>query len=71
MNEKLIARNQAALDRQYETVWHGGKVDELGTRGGLLPAYESTSSWSLVEEALRTRLEFAKRLLVTVGPTVD
>lgn len=63
MNDSLVAKNRAKLDRQYETVWHGGKVDAYGTRGGLLPAYNSTSSWALVEDVLRTRWEFCKRIL--------
>lgn len=61
-------KNQRKLDGQFSVVWHGGKVDESGTRGGLLPTYKSQSSWSLVEEALRTRWEFAKRQLAAVLP---
>jgi hypothetical protein len=63
--------NQAALDAQYEVVWHGGMVDGHGTRGGLLPPYESTSSWALVEEALQTRWEFAKRLQAVARGVLD
>lgn len=71
MNENLIARNRAALDRQFETVWHGGQVDESGSRGGLLPPYDSTSSWSLVENELRTRLDaWAKKQLLAMFPAV-
>jgi hypothetical protein len=28
----------------YQVVWHGGMKDSLGTRGGILPEYESESS---------------------------
>lgn len=43
--------------QSYTVVWHGGLVDELGTNGGLLPPYESRSSWRRVEEVLEELLD--------------
>lgn len=56
-------RNQKRLEATYEVIWHGGKVDVSGSKGGLLPPYDSSSSWSLVEEVLRTRWDFSKRAM--------
>lgn len=45
----------AELELDFEVVWHGGKVDELGTRGGLLPPYESRSTWHLAIAVLQRK----------------
>lgn len=47
---------------QYPVVWHGGMVDSLGTRGGLLPEYESKSSWVLTVRHLMLRRKLQEDL---------
>ena len=50
-------------EKNVTVLWHGGMVGSAfgdGSKGSLLPAYESSSSWTLVENALLTRLGWRK-----------
>ena len=60
--EMRAAARRLPKNPDYQVVWHGGKVDSLGTRGGLLPEYESESSWVLTERYLRLRRDLAPEL---------